>query len=191
MEENAEKKSRKNILPAVVRIIGTALLVLLVAACIPLTVPRFFGFQVYSVISGSMEPSIPIGSLVYIRSVEPAEVQESDVIAFYGAEDSASIITHRVVENRTFMGEFVTKGDANSEEDLNPIPYAQFIGRVEHSFPRVGALAELLTSQTGKAAAGGLIVVAILLHILAGILDSRSGAGKKQQKSMTTGGSGK
>lgn len=179
MEKNTGKKSRKNILSAVVRIIGTVLLLLLVAACIPLTVPRFFGFQVYSVISGSMEPTIPVGSLVYIKNIEPGDIQEGDVIAFYGAQDSASIITHRVVENRKFMGEFVTKGDANPDEDLNPIPYAQFIGRVEHSFPKVGALAELLTSRTGKAAAGGLIVAAILLHILAGILDSKPGAGKK------------
>lgn len=173
MDDNVEKKSRRRILPAVVRITGTVLLVLLVAACIPLTVPRFLGFQIYSVITGSMEPFIPVGSLVYIKSIEPEDIQEGDVIAFYGAGDSASIITHRVVENRVFMGEFVTKGDANQEEDMNPVPYADFIGRVEHSFPRVGALAELLTSPVGKAAAGGLIAAAILLHILANLLDSK------------------
>lgn len=179
MDDNVEKKSRRRALPAAIRITGTALLVLLVAACIPLTVPRFLGFQIYSVISGSMEPSIPVGSLVYIGSAEPEDIQEGDVIAFYGSQDSASIITHRVVENRVFMGEFVTKGDANQQKDMNPIPYADFIGRVERSFPRVGVLAELLTSPVGKASAGGLIVAAVLLHLLANLLDSKPKTGEK------------
>ena len=138
-------------------------------------VPRFFGCQIYSVVSGSMEPSIPVGSLVYIKAVAPEDVQEGDVAAFYGAVDSASIITHRVVENRTFMGELITKGDANQEEDINPVSYEQFIGRVEHSFPRLGALAELFTSHVGKIAAGGLIGAAVLLHLLANVLEWEPG----------------
>ena len=45
-----------------------------------------------------MEPAIPTGSLVYIKEMEPKDVQVDDVIAFYGTKDAASIITHRVVE---------------------------------------------------------------------------------------------
>lgn len=175
MENTTEKRSRKRPLAAAVRILGTLLLILVLAACIPLTVPRFFGCQIYSVVSGSMEPSIPVGSLVYIKAVAPEDVQEGDVAAFYGAVDSASIITHRVVENRTFMGELITKGDANQEADINPVSYEQFIGRVEHSFPRLGALAELFTSHVGKIAAGGLIGAAVLLHLLANVLEWEPG----------------
>ena len=64
-----------------------------------------------------MEPAIPTGSLVYIKEMEPKDVQVDDVIAFYGTKDAASIITHRVVENRVLMGEFITKGDANATKD--------------------------------------------------------------------------
>ena len=179
MEENAGKKSRKSPLATAARILGTFLLILVVAVCIPLTIPRFFGYQIYSVISGSMEPEIPVGSLVYIRTMEPEEAQEGDVVAFYGARDSASIITHRVVENRVFMGELITKGDANREADMNPVPYENFIGRVEHSFPGAGTLAELFTSHMGKITAGGLIAAAILLHLLANILEWKPGSGRK------------
>ncbi len=191
MEHRAEKTKGKKPLATGIRALGMLLLVALVAACIPLTVPRLFGYQIYSVVSGSMEPAIPVGSLVYIKAQEPENVQEGDVIAFYGARDSASIITHRVVENRVLMGEFITKGDANQTEDMNPIPYDHFIGKVTRSIPRVGGVAEIFTSRQGKGAAAGMIVTAILLQILASLLEWNPGAGKKQKRSTKTGGSGK
>lgn len=160
-------KRKGNPLGAVLRTLGTLLLLLLVAACLPLTVPRLFGYQIYAVISGSMEPALPIGSLVYIQGVEPAEVKEGDVIAFYGAGEGGAVVTHRVLENRTLMGEFVTKGDANPQEDLAPVPYARYIGTAAHSIPGVGALAEFLTGPKGKAAAGGVIAAAVALQLLA------------------------
>lgn len=150
-------------------VLGTVLLAALMAVCLPLTVPRLFGCQIYSVVSGSMEPSIPTGSLIYIRTMEPADMQEGDVIAFYGTRDQASIITHRVVENRVVMGEFITKGDANQAEDMTPVPYENYIGRVVWTIPGAGAAAELFTSSAGKAAAGGVILAAVLLQMLASV----------------------
>ena len=44
---------------AVLRFLGTFLLIGLILACLPLTVPRLFGYHIYSVVSGSMEPAIP------------------------------------------------------------------------------------------------------------------------------------
>ena len=156
-----------------IRILGTALLAALAAACFPLTVPKLFGFQIYSVISGSMAPAIPTGSLAYIRNVSPADVQTDDVIAFYAAQDSASVIMHRVVENRTVMGAFITKGDANQTEDRNPIPYEHLIGEVACSIPWAGVAASVLTSRLGKYAAVGVIVAAVLLHMLASLLERK------------------
>ena len=114
-----------------------------------------------------MEPAIPTGSLVYVRETSPEQVGAEEVIAFYGARDSASIITHRVVENRVVMGEFITKGDANQTEDMNPIPYENFIGSVVYSIPALGRAAELLTSHDGKLVAGAVIAAALLLQGLA------------------------
>lgn len=167
------KKNRKNPVAAICSALGTLLLIIIVVACLPLTVPKFFGYEMYTVISGSMEPSIPTGSLVYIKDMEPQDVADGDVIAFYGGHDSNAIITHRVVKNRVVMGEFVTKGDANEKEDMNPIPYMNFLGRVELSIPVVGELAQMLTSMEGKIAAGTLIGVAVILQLLASLLDRR------------------
>lgn len=162
---------KRNPLAAVLRLLGTVLLIALAVVCLPFTVPRLFGYQIYAVISGSMEPAIPTGSLVYIRSMEPADVQEDDVIAFYGARDTASIVTHRVVENRVLMGEFVTKGDANAAEDMTPVPYAHYIGNVVRSVPGAGVLAEFLTSPRGKRQTAGVILAAVLLQILASLAE--------------------
>ena len=154
-------------------ILGTVMLVALVLVCLPLTVPRLFGYHIYTVISGSMEPAIPTGSLVYIQEMEPEDVKADDVIAFYGAKDSASIITHRVVENRVLMGEFITKGDANQTEDMNPASYENFIGKVVKSYPEIGEIAQILTGPEGKVIAGGVIAAAVVLQILASMFERR------------------
>lgn len=154
------------------------LLAALVLGCLPLTVPRIFGLHIYTVVSGSMEPAIPTGSLVYVRETAPEKVEAEEVIAFYGARDSASIITHRVVENRVVMGEFITKGDANQTEDMSPIPYENFIGSVAYSIPALGRAAELFTSRDGKLAAGAVIAAALLAQGLAVLIDRKSGRQK-------------
>ncbi len=153
--------------------LGALLLVILVAVCLPLTLPRVFGYHIYTVVSGSMEPAIPVGSLLYIQEVPPEDMSERDVIAYYGGSDRTAIITHRVVENRVFMGEFVTKGDANPEEDMTPVPYDDFIGKVRLSVPRAGRAAQVLSSTPGKIAAACLIGLAVALQALSAVLGRR------------------
>lgn len=179
----AEKKARKKKnarqrLSSILSALGTILLVLLVLSCLPLTLPKLFGYHIYSVVSGSMEPAIPVGSLVYIQEMEPGEAEEGEIVAFYGARDSASIITHRVVENRPMMGELITKGDANPENDMNPVPYENFIGKVVRRIPGAGKAAEVFTSASGKALAGGVIAAAVILQLLAAAI----GAGKQKDR---------
>lgn len=120
-----------------------------------------------------MEPAIPTGSLVYVKGIPPEEVDEEDVIAFYGSMDGASIITHRVVANSEIMSEFVTKGDANDTKDMNPVPYDNYIGKVMLTVPGMGRIAQMFTSSSGKIAAAGLIGLAVILQITAAAIDKR------------------
>ena len=165
-----KKKTRKSPVCALCSTLGTMLLILVIVVCIPFTLPKILGCQAYSVISGSMEPKIPVGSLVYVGKVEPKEVQNGDVIAFYGGRDSSAIITHRVVENRVVMGEFITKGDANQTNDMNPVEYEDFIGTVTVYIPKLGEVAQLLTSKDGKTASACVIGLAVVLHVISMIL---------------------
>ena len=167
------KKHKKSPVPAVCSVLGTAILIFVILLCIPFTIPKVLGGQIYTVVSGSMEPEIPVGSLVYVDGVEPEDVQVEDVIAFYGGRDANAIITHRVVENRVVVGEFITKGDANQENDLNPVNYHELIGRVEWSIPEVGMIAQILTGTEGKIAAGSLIGLAVVLHLIAAALEKK------------------
>lgn len=153
--------------------LGTGLLALVILICIPVTVPKLFGYEPYTVISGSMEPAIAIGSLVYVRDVEPEAVVAKDVIAYYGGRDRDSVITHRVVENNVSDREFITKGDANSANDVTPVPYHNLLGRVELTIPSLGYAAQLLTIREGKFAMIGVIGVAMVLSLIAAKLNRR------------------
>ena len=166
-------KKKKSPVAAVCSVLGTLLLIIIVATYLPITIPRAFGYEIYTVISGSMEPAVPTGSLVYIKYVEPKEIVEGDVIAFYGSGADGSIITHRVVSNSAAMGNFITKGDANSDNDMNPIPYANYIGKVQLSVPKLGGIFQTITGTNGKIAAVSMIGLAIVLEILAAVLQGK------------------
>ena len=169
----SKKHSKKSPVPAICSALGTAILILIILLCLPFMIPRIMGGQIYTVISGSMEPEIPVGSLVYVEGAQPEDMEAGDVIAFYGGRDANAIITHRVVENRVIMGEFITKGDANQTNDMNPVDYDNFIGKVEWSLPEVGVIAQILTGREGKIAAGSMIGLAVILHIIASALEKK------------------
>lgn len=129
------------------RLLAVLILTAVVAVCIPMTVPRLMGYEVYVVVSGSMEPAIPIGSALYVEAAAPEEVAPGNVIAFY---DRGAVITHRVVENHIVEGEFITKGDANAKNDMTPVPYGALIGRMSRSVPCLGNVMAVCSGTNGK-----------------------------------------
>lgn len=169
------RKRGRNPLAVMCSLTGTLVLAALVLACLPMVMPGLLGFGAYTVVSGSMEPAIPTGSLVYIAGAEPEGIKTGDIIAFHGGEGSGAVITHRVVENRVVMGEFVTKGDANSAQDMKPVPYSDFMGRVAWTIPEMGRAAAVLTSREGKIAAVCAVAAAVLLQVLSAFLDRGRG----------------
>ena len=150
--------------------LGTALIVLVVLVCLPLTAPRLAGYEAYAIVSGSMEPSIPTGSLVYAKAAQPQTVQPGDVIVFYGGAAGDTVITHRVTENDAQRRQFITKGDANAAEDVSPIPYAHLLGRVERSVPVLGYFLPAVTTLEGKLSLLGVLAAALLLRAAGGRL---------------------
>lgn len=163
-------EKKKNPVATMCSVLGTLLLIVLILGCLPLTVPKVFGYSIYTVISGSMEPAIPVGSLVYVKYQEPESIQKKDVIAFYGAKDSSSIVTHRVVTNKKLSGEFITKGDANQTNDMNPVNYTNYMGKVVLTIPVIGGIAQSFTTGNGKIALFCLIGFIVLLEILGSLL---------------------
>lgn len=113
--------------------IGTITL-LLIASVFPIA----GNFKVLSVLSGSMEPAIRVGSLVIVRP--SAEYKINDIITFPSPEDPNILVTHRIIgiqtiENRIF---YITQGDANEEPDPDLIAKDDVIGKVLFTIPFLG-----------------------------------------------------
>ena len=146
----------------VLNFIGTAIIIIVIVLCLSLIIPRVFGISSYTVLTGSMEPSLPVGSVVYAKAIEPSLIETGDIVVFYDGRSELPV-THRVVDNQTEDSQLITKGDANDAADIAPIPYQNIIGKVVLHLPVLGRLLALFGSFIGKAAALAFILGGFLL----------------------------
>lgn len=159
----ARNKQKKSPFGTFCNVLGTAVIVLVVAALLPLMILRISGSEAFTVMTGSMEPEIPVGSLVVVKHTDAASVAEGDVIAF---EKGGAVVVHRVQENDGEAGEITTKGDANDVQDPRPVRYDEVIGVVTHHYDSLGALMGYVTGKTGKILLLSLIACGVLLQIV-------------------------
>ncbi len=156
--------------PALCNVIGTLLLLLVIAVSLPLSLPRFLGVEAYHVETGSMEPAIPTGSLIYVDPVSPETLEPGDIVAFRSGD---TVITHRVVENHYLYNELITKGDANEKEDIKPVRYDEVIGRVTVHFPVIGRFLSVYAMPVSKIYLLCLAACGVMLNVLAGRIRTR------------------
>lgn len=147
------------------RLFGWIILLGVIAALVPVTVPRFMGYEIYNVVSGSMEPEMPVGSIAYVKAVDPVMLEDGEIAA-YATE--GSVIMHRVVSNHKVEGYLITKGDANEDEDIKEVQYANVRGRVVKHYPVIGQLMMLLANTLGKVLLLCLALCGVLLNVIAG-----------------------
>ena len=130
--------------------VGTAILAVTLIMCVFLMLPSFLGIKTYLVASGSMEPTIPVGSMIYAKEVNPVNLEVDDIIVFLKKEADNVPITHRVVSNDKDAKTIITKGVNNANADPNPIQYNNVIGRVIWHTPGLGILTGPLSKPIGK-----------------------------------------
>lgn len=121
---------------------------------------KLAGIQSFVVLTGSMEPKLPVGSVIFTI---PYEVYlASDVIAF---NKDGKTITHRVVERKIDKTGFVysTKGDANKVADQGQVLAANVIGKQVISVPFLGRFIVFLSTVQGFAL---FILTPIVVFIL-------------------------
>ncbi len=173
MNEKGTKKGSGaggNIISAFCSVIGTVIVISIILLCIPVTIPGFAGFGIYNVVSGSMEPALPVGSLVYTREQEPETLEEGDIIAYNG---NGMTITHRVVRNDRELREIITKGDANPAEDFTPVRYGSVIGKVKLHIPFLGGFFDFFTSLKGKIYLMGILAAGFIMMIVGASLKDK------------------
>lgn len=100
-------------------------------------VPNVLGFSVMRVKTGSMEPELKTGCIVITKETAQDNLNVGDIISFYSPDPdpliNGKVETHRIVKKNyliTGEGLFTTKGDANSEDDVEPVLYNSVIGKV-------------------------------------------------------------
>ncbi len=156
-------------------VITTVLVVLMVLCAVFLMGSRLIGYECYTVISGSMEPTYSVGDLLYVSEVNPAEIKEGDPITFILNEDLV-VATHRVVRVDTEKQLFYTKGDANDVEDAEPVHYKNVVGVPQFSIPVLGYVSDFVQNPPGMYITIGIGIVLLILVFLPDML------GKKKQE---------
>lgn len=146
-------------------IVTTAIMAVAIVLAVALVGVRVIGLDVYTVLSGSMEPTYHTGSVIYVKSCDASEVQVGDPITFVLNEDLV-VATHRVIEIDAEQGAFYTKGDANEAADGSPVLYENLIGKPVFSIPYLGYLADYVQSPPGMYVAIAACAVLILLTFL-------------------------
>lgn len=154
-------------LAKVLNYIGILLMALVILLVLPLTVPKLFGFYIFGILTGSMEPEYPAGCAVYVKQIDFKDIKAGDPITYRLGTDTDLVATHRVVEIDSEQQTFITRGDANQSADANAVSYSQVIGKVVFQIPLLGKLSACLHTKTGVLACGGIFAAAMVLWVLA------------------------
>ena len=154
--------------------ITTILVLLVVVLAIALVGVRLVGIQVFTVLSGSMEPTYQTGSLLYVKEVDYTTLESGDVITFM--MDENRVATHRIVEvvpdeQDASVLTFRTKGDANDVIDGKLVHYENVIGSPIFAIPKLGYIANYIQQPPGMylaIAAGFILLLLVFLPDLFG-----------------------
>ena len=158
------------------QIISTILVALVVLLAVALVGVRLAGIRTFTVLSGSMEPTYHVGSLIYVKKVDPTTIQPGQVITFMLEENT--VATHRVVDIDGENQRFTTKGDANDAEDASLVHYKNVIGTPVFTIPKLGYAANYIQHPPGLYVAISAGAVLLLLTFLPDLL---SGGSDKEQ----------
>jgi signal peptidase len=147
-------------------VIGAVMLVLAVTV----VGPRLAGAHAYAILTGSMQPTLPPGTLVVVKPTDPDSIGIGSVITYQLESGKPTVVTHRVVaQGVDGHGHFVywTKGDANSAVDQPPVRPVQVRGRLWYSVPYAGYATQLLTGSQRALllsfAIGGLVAYSVAM----------------------------
>lgn len=150
-------------------IVTSILVTVVVGIAIALVGVRLVGLDVYTVLSGSMEPTYETGSLIYVKDVDYQQLDEGDAITFLIDEDT--IVTHRIVEvipdeEDASILRYRTKGDANNVADGLLVHYKNVLGKPVYTIPKLGYFANFIQNPPGMyfaIAAGGILLLLVFL----------------------------
>lgn len=176
-EKSEGKRSAKSLC---MYILSSAVLVASVILCFIVTVQtlvngytRFFGYSVFRVVTGSMEPTISVGSVLICKNADIDEIEVGDIICFRSRESShyGYIVTHRVIsvlQDNSGKKYLESRGDANNSSDPYYVESENLLGRVTWYSGKDGVLNKMLNFLSGQF--GFLAVIVIPILLIAGLV---------------------
>lgn len=157
------------------KVCNTLIVILLISVLIILLVlgiPLLMRNQIYAVLTPSMEPAYPVGSLVVVEPAQAEEIEMNDVITFDAGSGFQELATHRVIDVDSQNRRFITKGDNNAAEDLAPIPFESLRGRVVYGIPFLGKVVTGIKTPKGIMASAGVLLFMVVLFVLPSFFES-------------------
>lgn len=165
--------------------VGLLLLLAIVVPFLLYAVPQLIGAEhSYVVLSGSMEPTMSPGDVIFVDAVGVGAIAEGDVINFKRGSDERAT-THRVIEVVQRDGEpaFRTQGDSNDAPDQGVVTGDELQGRllsvagVPLVIPLIGYVIQFANTQLGFALLFVLPIALLVAFELRGVVTSaRSGS---------------
>ena len=141
-----------------------------------------FGYQIKSVLSGSMEPGIQTGSIIAVKETDTTHhFEKGDVITFL--TDEGMVVTHRIEQVKDDGQTYITKGDANDGADLDPVMQENIIGKYSGvTVPYVGYAMSFLNSSKGAALLMVLPGIGLVIYSIIQIRQAIRTLGRSQNK---------
>lgn len=153
-------------------VLSTLILILFALIAAVLILPVVLGCKSMAVVSGSMEPNIPVGSIVIVKEADPDTLEVGDVITY--RISGGTMVTHRIVSIDNEEQCVITKGDANEVQDASPVAFDGIVGKELFHVPLLGYLTIYVKTPLGIVGVCAVLIVLILLNFLPSIFEPES-----------------
>ncbi len=188
-EVKAESDDPTNPLRGVVGWLGQVIAwVVIVAVVLVLSaavlVPRLGGATPYTILTGSMRPDMPPGTLVVAKPVNTRDIGIGTVVTYQLDSGKATAITHRVVglaQDHKGRPLFTTQGDANPIPDEKSVMPIQIKGARWYYVPYLGYVNSFITGKE-RHITMIIVVSALFLYAAAMFTGSLSDRIRKPRK---------
>lgn len=138
MEIYSNEIVKKKRLKTICKVIFYTIIIFLIICIINILYQKFikkedsinlFGYKLYIVLSGSMEPTLNVGDIIISKKVEEEQIKVNDIVTF--SDEDNNTITHRIVDIIIKEGKkyYQTKGDNNNTSDVNLISIEDIKGK--------------------------------------------------------------
>lgn len=170
MSEHTRVRSAAGWIGQVIAWFVITAVVVMLAVCV--VIPRIGGATPYTILTGSMRPDLPVGTLVAMKPVDVSNIGVGNVLTYQLKSGESTVVTHRVVAvgfDSDGTRIFTTQGDANNGPDPKKVIPAQIKGKLWYAVPHLGRVSNLIDNAQRHAISvvivGGLLAYAAYMFV--------------------------